>query len=69
MLKQEPIYLPLRCKQVLEMIVAGCTNKEMAAQLGITENTVKHHVTHVYEIIGVNSRYFARIRAKELGIG
>jgi DNA-binding CsgD family transcriptional regulator len=51
------------------MIVAGCTNKEMAAQLGITENTVKHHVTHVYEIIGVNSRYFARIRAKELGIG
>src|SRR5687767_10179665 len=34
--------------EIVRMIVAGCTNKEIAEQLSIGENTVKSHLTHIF---------------------
>lgn len=45
-----------RQRQVLELLVTGCTNKEIAAKLGIQLNTVKNHVARLYAIYGVNNR-------------
>jgi two-component system nitrate/nitrite response regulator NarL len=42
--------------QVIALIVAGYTNKDLARQLGISEHTVKHHLTNVFDKLGVSNR-------------
>ena len=42
--------------EVLELIARGSTNREAAAQLFISEATVKTHLLHVYAKLGVNDR-------------
>ncbi|MFL0340740.1 LuxR C-terminal-related transcriptional regulator [Enterobacter ludwigii] len=41
---------------VLNMIMRGLTNKRIAAQLSISEPTVKEHISNILKKIGVNSR-------------
>ena len=36
--------------------MAGCRNKEIAGRLGISEQTVKHHITHIFDKLGVYNR-------------
>jgi two-component system nitrate/nitrite response regulator NarL len=42
--------------EIVRMIVAGCTNKEIAEQLSIGENTVKSHLTHIFNKLGASTR-------------
>jgi DNA-binding NarL/FixJ family response regulator len=42
--------------EVLELVARGSTNREAAAQLFISEATVKTHLLHVYAKLGVNDR-------------
>jgi DNA-binding NarL/FixJ family response regulator len=42
--------------QIVQVVVAGHTNKEIASRLSITENTIKRHLTHVFNKIGASSR-------------
>lgn len=42
--------------QVLQLLVRGAQNKEIAAQLNITERTVKAHLASIFNRLGVNSR-------------
>jgi DNA-binding NarL/FixJ family response regulator len=42
--------------EVLELISQGSTNRDAARQLFISEATVKTHLLHVYEKLGVNDR-------------
>lgn len=44
-----------REREVLEGVVGGMLNKQIGAQLGITEKTVKVHRAHVMEKMGVSS--------------
>jgi DNA-binding NarL/FixJ family response regulator len=44
---------------VLRLIAAGNANKEIAAQLSITEETVKSHVTNILAKLGANDRTHA----------
>ena len=53
---------------VLRLIVAGRSNKEIAADLGITEGTVKTHVIHVLDKLGVHDRTQAATTAIKRGI-
>jgi len=53
---------------VLRRIVAGLSNKEIAADLGITEGTVKTHVNHVLDKLGVHDRTQAVVTALKRGI-
>lgn len=43
-------------KKLLQMVAEGLTNKEIAAQLFVTDRTVKNYLTELYEIFQVNNR-------------
>jgi DNA-binding NarL/FixJ family response regulator len=57
-----------RERDVLRRIVAGRSNKEIAADLEITEGTVKTHVNHVLEKLGVHDRTQAATTALKRGL-
>jgi two-component system nitrate/nitrite response regulator NarL len=42
--------------QVLKAVVTGCPNKEIAEQLHISNQTVKHHITNIFDKVGVYNR-------------
>ena len=48
--------LSARELEVLELIARGMRNKEIAANLGISEETVIVHIRHVFAKLGVNDR-------------
>ena len=45
-----------REREILELVRRGLTNKEIARRLGIMEDTVKKHLQHVYDKLGVRRR-------------
>lgn len=58
-----PDPLTNREKEVLEMLVAGRSNKEIAAPLGIEERTVKAHVAKLMRKVGVQNRIKLSVHA------
>jgi NarL family two-component system response regulator YdfI len=54
--------------QVLVAVARGDRNKEIAQQLGVTERTIKAHLTNVYNKLGVDSRAAAVSVAMQRGI-
>jgi DNA-binding NarL/FixJ family response regulator len=56
-----------REQEVLVLIARGSTNREAAAQLFISEATVKTHLLHLYAKLGVNDRAAAVATAYERG--
>jgi len=42
--------------RVMELLATGGSNREIAAKLGLTEGTVKVHMTAIYRALGVSSR-------------
>ena len=60
--------LSSREMEVLKRIVAGLSNKETAAALGITESTVKNHVNSILRKLHVNDRTQAATTALRRGI-
>jgi DNA-binding CsgD family transcriptional regulator len=54
--------------QVLQLLAAGQSNKEMARQLGVSPNTIKTHVARLFEKLKARRRTEAIARARELGM-
>ena len=50
------------------LIAQGCSNREAAARLFISEATVKTHVLHIYAKLGVNDRAAAVAAGFERGL-
>lgn len=48
--------LTSREQQVLDLVAQGLANKQIGRRLGITERTVKAHLTRIYQAIGVQDR-------------
>lgn len=65
-----PLLDPLSAREldVLRFLASGCSNKEIGAQLHISEGTVKNHMTNVLGKLGVLDRTQAALRARELGL-
>ena len=57
-----------REREVLECVAQGLPNKLIALRLGISEKTVKAHLTHVFQQIGVTDRTQAALWAREHGV-
>lgn len=60
--------LTARELEVLALLAAGKTNQAIASELVITLDTVKRHVTHILDKLGVANRTQAVIQARELGL-
>ena len=54
--------------EVLHSLARGSSNKEIAAQLGVVEGTVKIHITNIFSKLGVSDRTQALIEAIRRGI-
>jgi len=57
-----------RERQVLDMIAAGATNREIAERLYLSPHTIKDHTSALYRKIGARNRAQAILRAQRLGI-
>jgi LuxR family maltose regulon positive regulatory protein len=66
----QPLVEPLSVREleVLHLVARGDSNQEIAEVLVIALDTVKRHVTHIFEKLGVNNRVQAVARARALGL-
>lgn len=55
-----------RENEVLELLARGCSNREIAEALFVSPNTVKTHLSNVYEKLGVSRRTQAVRKARSL---
>jgi DNA-binding NarL/FixJ family response regulator len=53
-------------RRIVELLVQGFPNKEIARKLGIAPNTVKNQLTVVFQILGASNRTQAAIAARAL---
>ena len=65
-----PVLTPLTQREVeiLHHVADGLANKEIAQRLGISERTVKNHLSNIMEKLQVNSRTQAAIYALRAGL-
>jgi DNA-binding NarL/FixJ family response regulator len=59
--------LTRREADIVEGVAAGCTNRQIATKYALSEDTVKHHLTRIFNKLGVSNRLelavFARRRS------
>ncbi|MGO2747654.1 response regulator [Microbacterium sp.] len=67
-LRAPRVVLTDRERDVLVLIDEGAANREIATRLYISESTVKTHVVHLLEKLGVASRAAAASEARRLGL-
>jgi LuxR family transcriptional regulator, maltose regulon positive regulatory protein len=54
--------------EVLASLAAGSSNQAIAEELVVTVDTVKSHVSHILDKLGVANRTQAVARARQLGL-
>ncbi len=54
--------------EVLQLLVHGASNQEIAQELVIVLDTVKRHVSHIFSKLGVKNRVQAVKQARVLGL-
>lgn len=66
--KPPSIELTPRERSILQFICEGHNNREIAGRLGLSEKTVKNHVTNIFTKLGVRDRTQAAIYALQVGL-
>jgi DNA-binding NarL/FixJ family response regulator len=56
-----------REREVLALVVAGCTNKEIATKFSVSEETIKHHLTRMFDKVGASNRLELAMKATQGG--
>ena len=56
-----------REKEVFELLILNKTTKDIAEKLGISEKTVRNHISNVMQKLGVNGRASAVVELLKLG--
>jgi DNA-binding NarL/FixJ family response regulator len=54
--------------EILQLVLAGRTNKAIAKVICVTEKTVEFHLAHIYTKIGVRTRLMAGLWAMQNGV-
>ena len=57
-----------REREVLELLAAGLSNKQIADKLNVSPHTVKTHVARLFEKLDARRRTEAILKARELGL-
>ena len=60
--------LTAREVEILRLVLAGQTNKAIAAAIHISEKTVEFHLDNIYTKVGVRTRLMAGVWAMQQGI-
>lgn len=60
--------LSAREQEVLRLLARGVANKEIASRLGLSANTIKTHLSHIFEKLGARSRTEAVTIAMQRGL-
>jgi DNA-binding NarL/FixJ family response regulator len=60
--------LTAREREVLETLAGGLSNRAIASRLGITEHTVKFHLSAIFGKLGAENRTDAVRRGVRLGL-
>ena len=60
--------LTTRETEILQLVIAGRTNRAIAAHICISEKTVEFHLTRIYTKIGVQTRLMAGLWALAHGM-
>ena len=60
--------LTTREVEVLELMAAGLTHRQIALRLGITDKTARNHMTNVYEKLEIHGRAEAVLYAVRAGL-
>jgi DNA-binding NarL/FixJ family response regulator len=63
--RQWPSGLTSREVELLRLLAGGLSRREVATQLFLSEHTVRHHLEHIYDKIGVRTRVAATLFAVE----
>jgi DNA-binding NarL/FixJ family response regulator len=63
-----PEKLTGRETEILHLVALGRANKQIAHELGLREQTVKAHVSHILDKLGVQSRTQAALYAVRIGL-
>jgi len=56
-----------REREILELVAHGLDNAQIAARLGLSEKTVRNHITPIFDKLDVATRAQAIVRAREAG--
>lgn len=56
-----------REREIVGMVVAGYSNKEIAQRCGISEETIKHHLTRIFAKAGASNRLELTMKAAQQG--
>jgi DNA-binding NarL/FixJ family response regulator len=52
----QPVQFSPRERQIVAFITIGCSNREIAARMGLRTQTVKNHLCRIYRKLGVPNR-------------
>jgi two-component system, NarL family, response regulator LiaR len=66
--RQQSLGITARELEILNLIARGLSNREIATQLFVSENTVKTHCARAFDKLGAARRTQAVQRGKELGL-
>jgi len=60
-----PFSLTARQLQIVAEVVAGCCNKDIAEKLSISDQTVKNHISAIFDKVGVSTRLELALFARD----
>jgi len=66
--RQWPAGLTDREVEILRLLARGASRRQVAQQLVLSEHTVRHHLEHIYNKVGVSTRVAATLFAVEHGL-